>query len=117
MQLFKLRNIILYFIYFYFIFLNNLLAETLNESGANVFMYHRFDESKYPSTNINTDQLEDHLIYLIDNEFNIESIDEILQKKILNNHSYQKQLALQLMMLFCLFTKMVGQYLKNTIFQ
>ena len=82
MQLFKLRNIILYFIYFYFIFLNNLLAETLNESGANVFMYHRFDESKYPSTNINTNQLEDHLIYLIDNEFNIESIDEILQKKI-----------------------------------
>ena len=56
MQLFKLRNIILYFIYFYFIFLNNLLAETLNESGANVFMYHRFDESKYPSTNINTNQ-------------------------------------------------------------
>ncbi|MDA9591719.1 polysaccharide deacetylase family protein [Pelagibacteraceae bacterium] len=81
MQLFKLKNVLLYVFYFYFIFLNNLLAETINENGANVFMYHRFDESKYPSTNISTDQLEEHLMYLIDNKFNIESIDEILEKK------------------------------------
>lgn len=84
MQLFKLKNIILCFFFFYFIFVNNLFAESLNENGANVFMYHRFDEAKYPSTNINTDQLEEHLIYLIDNKFNIETIDEILEKKRTN---------------------------------
>ena len=44
-------------------------------------MYHRFDESKYPSTNIDTKELESHLIYLKENNFNIESINDILDKK------------------------------------
>jgi len=81
MQLFKLKNLILYVAIFHFIFLNNLLAETEDKNGANIFMYHRFDESKYPSTNISIEQLEKHLIYLINNDFNIDSIDDILEKK------------------------------------
>ena len=81
MQLIKLKNIIMYIFCLYFIFLNNLSANNLNINGANIFMYHRFDESKYPSTNISTNQLEEHLIYLIKNNFNIESIDDILEKK------------------------------------
>ena len=44
-------------------------------------MYHRFNESKYPSTNIKMEQLEKHLIYLTNNDFNIETIDDILEKK------------------------------------
>ena len=91
MQLFKLKNIILYIAIFHFIFLNNLLAETADKNGANIFMYHRFDESKYPSTNISIEQLEKHLIYLINNDFNIETIDDILEKKIGENYFYQKQ--------------------------
>ena len=81
MQLFKLKNIILYFIIFHFVFLNNLLAENEDINGATIFMYHRFDESKYPSTNISIEQLKEQLIYLINNDFNIETINDILEKK------------------------------------
>ena len=81
MQLFKLKNIKFYIFFFIFIFSDHVIAEILNKSSANVFMYHRFDESKYPSTNINTKELESHLIYLKENDFNIESINEILNKK------------------------------------
>ena len=67
-----------------YIFLINLLlssalvAQSMDHNGANVFMYHRFDEPKYPSTNINTEVLKQHLEYLIQNEFNIVNINEIL---------------------------------------
>ena len=80
MQLFKLKNVKFY-IFFILIFSNNVIAEILDNSGANVFMYHRFDESKYPSTNIDTKELEKHLVYLKENDFNIKSINEILDKK------------------------------------
>jgi len=80
MQLFKLKNVKFY-IFFILIFSNNVIAEILDKSGANVFMYHRFDESKYPSTNIDTKELEKHLVYLKENDFNIKSINEILDKK------------------------------------
>jgi peptidoglycan/xylan/chitin deacetylase (PgdA/CDA1 family) len=80
MQLFKLKNV-KFCIFFILIFSDNVIAEILDKSGANVFMYHRFDESKYPSTNIDTKELESHLIYLKENDFNIESISEILDKK------------------------------------
>ena len=80
MQLFKLKNV-KFCIFFILIFSDNVIAEILDKSGANVFMYHRFDESKYPSTNIDTKELESHLMYLKENNFNIESIDEILNKK------------------------------------
>jgi peptidoglycan/xylan/chitin deacetylase (PgdA/CDA1 family) len=80
MQLFKLKNV-KFCIFFILIFSDNVIAEILDKSGANVFMYHRFDESKYPSTNIDTKELEKHLVYLKENDFNIESINEILDKK------------------------------------
>jgi peptidoglycan/xylan/chitin deacetylase (PgdA/CDA1 family) len=80
MQLFKLKNV-KFCIFFILIFSDNVIAEILNKSSANVFMYHRFDESKYPSTNIDTKELEKHLVYLKENDFNIKSINEILDKK------------------------------------
>jgi peptidoglycan/xylan/chitin deacetylase (PgdA/CDA1 family) len=80
MQLFKLKNV-KFCIFFILIFSDNVIAEILDKSGANVFMYHRFDESKYPSTNIDTKELEKHLVYLKENDFNIETINEILDKK------------------------------------
>ena len=42
-------------------------------------MYHRFGESKYPSTNTTTEQVEQHLSYLKDKNFNF-----ILAKDLLN---------------------------------
>ena len=62
-------------------------AENIEKNGASIFMYHRFDETKYPSTNTNINQLEKHLSYVTSNNFNIETIDEILKKKK-ENKSY-----------------------------
>jgi len=63
------KNIKFYIFFLIFIFSDNVIAEILDKSGANIFMYHRFDESKYPSTNIDTKELESHLIYLKENNF------------------------------------------------
>ena len=81
MQLYKFKKILLYIFCIHIVLLTNLLADSTAEGGANIFMYHRFDEPRYPSTNISTNVLEKHLLYLIDNKFNISSIDEILDKK------------------------------------
>ena len=59
------------------------LPENIEKNGASIFMYHRFDETKYPSTNTNINQLEKHLSYVTSNNFNIETIDEILKKNLI----------------------------------
>ena len=46
-------------------------ATTLNDTiPNNLLMYHRFGKSKYPSTNTTTEQVEQHLSYLKDKNFN-----------------------------------------------
>ena len=81
MQLYNFKIILVYIFIINIFLLNTLLAKSMDKSGANVFMYHRFDEPKYPSTNIDIKVLEDHLSYLIKNDFNIVTINEILNKK------------------------------------
>ena len=41
-------------------------------------MYHKFDISKYPSTNITMDQFEDHLLEFSQPKYNVKSLDYIL---------------------------------------
>ena len=50
------------------------------ESGASVFMYHRFGESKYPSTNVTLEQFQSHIDYILANDYKILSLDEILKE-------------------------------------
>jgi peptidoglycan/xylan/chitin deacetylase (PgdA/CDA1 family) len=45
---------------------------------ANGFLYHRFNESKYPSTNISTSLFEDQLKYLVRNEIPVITLGELL---------------------------------------
>lgn len=45
---------------------------------AVIFMYHRFGESKYPSTNIKLEQFEAHLSYLEKNGYNVWSLSKIV---------------------------------------
>jgi len=52
---------------------------SLFANGAVVFMYHRFDESKYPSTSITTKQFQYQLDYLEKNNYNVWHISKILR--------------------------------------
>ena len=49
-------------------------------------MYHKFDMPKYPSTNINIDQFEDHLLEFSQPKYNVESLDYIVDT-IINDGS------------------------------
>lgn len=49
-----------------------------NSSSAVVFMYHRFGNSKYPSTNIRLEQFRQHLKYIEENGFNVWQLSKIV---------------------------------------
>ena len=71
---------------------SNLIANEVSEKGIIALMYHRFEENKYPSTNIRINDFIKH-IELMKNS-NIEFIDEktlkeiILKKKIIVKKKY-----------------------------
>jgi poly-beta-1,6-N-acetyl-D-glucosamine N-deacetylase len=48
------------------------------DSHAIVLMYHRFGESKYPSTNTTLEQLDTHIAYLRENKFNIAPLSDVV---------------------------------------
>ncbi len=49
-----------------------------NMSSAVIIMYHRFGDTRYPSTNIRLEQFEQHLKYLQDNDFTVWPLSKIL---------------------------------------
>ena len=60
----------------YFLFLLIFSSYTLpafSEPGISVFMYHRFGENKYPSTNVSEEQFFSHIDYIHNNEIKIKS--------------------------------------------
>jgi len=60
-----------------------LLVSVLSTScwaGANVFLYHRFGEPKYPSTNIGTDVFAAQLAYLQENNYRVLSLRDIVSR-------------------------------------
>ena len=71
---------------------SNLIANEVSEKGIIALMYHRFEENKYPSTNIRINDFIKH-IELMKNS-NIEFIDEKTLKEIIlkkKNYSEKKQ--------------------------
>lgn len=49
------------------------------ETNAVIFMYHRFGEDEYPSTNVRLDQFEAHLEYLEANGFNVWPLEKVVE--------------------------------------
>ncbi len=45
---------------------------------AHVFVYHRFNDSRYPSTNITTDNFKAHLEALKDEQFTVLTLGEVV---------------------------------------
>ena len=55
-----------------FIFFCISISEASNiKNSATVFMYHKFGVSKYPSTSVTIDQLNDHINELTKDKYNI----------------------------------------------
>ena len=62
---------------------NTLQANNVKNSAV-IFMYHKFDVSKYPSTNITLKQFEEHLQEFSHSKYNVKSLDYIIDT-IVNN--------------------------------
>ena len=76
-----IKKIIYSFFALIIVMQNNLLSNEISEKGIITLMYHRFEENKYPSTNIKINDFKKH-IELIKNS-NIEFINEKTLKEII----------------------------------
>ncbi len=76
-----------------FFFAEFLSAENSDE-GAVVFMYHRFGETKYPSTNIRMEQFEKQLEYLSQNDYKVWKLSKIVRYVIEGREIPKKVVAL-----------------------
>ena len=70
---------------------NNDQKEALKVNYASVIMYHRFGESRYPSTNIKKEQFLEHITELLKPKYNLISIENALEainnKKLVKDRS------------------------------
>ena len=64
-----------------------------SEPGVSVFMYHRFNENKYPSTNVTEKQFLSHIDYVVRNNIKILSLDEIIKTLDRNEKFNEKAIA------------------------
>ncbi len=62
----------------------NKLRKYQNDVGILSLMYHRFDEFKYPSTNITEEQLDSHLNYLMEQNYRFIQASDLLEPNQLN---------------------------------
>lgn len=79
-----MRAIVNFFI-FYLMINSVLFADTSRDSisqnlgSAVVFMYHRFGDSRYPSTNVTLEQFEQHIKYIEDNDFVVWPLSKVVR--------------------------------------
>jgi len=62
---------------FFILIINSVYANNIKNSAV-IFMYHRFDTSKYPSTNITLEQFNEHINEFTKPKYNILSVDYIV---------------------------------------
>lgn len=63
-------------------------------TGIPSFVYHRFEEAAYPSTNISLDSFAAHLSYLQQHQIETITLSEALQRLEINAHKTQQVVAL-----------------------
>ena len=64
-----------------------------SEPGISVFMYHRFGENKYPSTNVSEEQFISHINYILSNEVKVLDLEEIIKLLDKNDRIEEKAVA------------------------
>ncbi len=73
-------TILLFVLMLFFTFLPSSIAfAEENDTQAVIFMYHRFGESRYPSTNITLEQFEEQLEFFTKNNFSVLPLNEIVE--------------------------------------
>lgn len=80
-------KVVVYLMIFFYLFESFLFASRVDDGSedtgsAVIFMYHRFGEKTYPSTNIRLEQFEYQLNYLKDNYYNVWPLSKILSYMI-----------------------------------
>ncbi len=83
-ELFYIFNQLLIFSLLLFMLIPNTLQANNVKNSAVIFMYHKFDVSQYPSTNITLKQFEEHLQEFSNSKYNVKSLDYIVDI-IVNN--------------------------------
>ena len=74
-----LKKIFLLFnVFFYIFFINNTILAKNIKNSAVIFMYHKFDVPKYPSTNILPEQFLSHLNEFVSEKYNVASLEYIV---------------------------------------
>ena len=75
-----IQNLIILYIFLIIpcIFPVSMAHAKQNGAQAVIFMYHRFGESRYPSTNVTLKQFEEQLDFFEKNNFSILPLDEIV---------------------------------------
>jgi len=64
-------------IFFLFVFINTAIANNIKNSAV-VFMYHKFDIAKYPSTNVTLEQFNSHLEEFSKPKYTVLSLEYIV---------------------------------------
>ncbi len=75
--MFKLNKFLISFLIIIIIFIEQSFANA-KENSAAVFVYHRFGENKYPSTNIKISQFKKHIQELANNSYNVISTEQLI---------------------------------------
>lgn len=88
-----MKKVLLVFL-FSLLFESFLFAKSQESESAVVFMYHRFGETKYPSTNIRLEQFEKHLEYLSQNGYQVWPLSKIVSYILEKKRLPQKTVAL-----------------------
>lgn len=88
-----MKKVLLIFL-FSMLFGNVLFASEQSEESAVVFMYHRFGETKYPSTSIRLEQFDKHLEYLSQNGYEVWPLSKIVSYILEKKRVPQKTVAL-----------------------
>src|SRR5690606_5838390 len=70
---------------------NDDLLEANEDKEVVCFVYHRFDDDRYPTTNINTGDFKVHLQYLKDHDYAVMSLGQALD--YLKNPGEKKKVA------------------------
>ena len=78
--MFLLNKFIYFFIILILLSFNKVNAD--EENSASIFVYHRFGENKYPSTNVKMSQFNKHIDELISNNYNVLPLEEIVNSII-----------------------------------
>ena len=71
-----------------------LLAHTACAGQVNIFIYHRFDEGRYPSTNISSEVFQRQLEYLQQHNYQVVSLGEVVRRIVAGEPLPEKGAAL-----------------------